>query len=132
MTFPDLSRLDTSTTLGQVTFLVVAITVLVGTVRQNIRFSIKKPMNRSYKTLAREIDELRAESKVTQNTEKMLSRWQLVASELIRLLRNELADTGTKETERIKILIRKLKDLDSQITKGVMDSVEDREPPTLE
>lgn len=132
MTFPDLSRLDTSTTLGQVTFLVVAITVLVGTVRQNIRFNIKKPMNRSYKTLAREIDELRAESKVTQNTEKMLSRWQLVASELIRLLRNELADTGTKETERIKILIRKLKDLDNQITKGVMDSVEDREPPTLE
>lgn len=132
MTFPDLSRLDTSTTLGQVTFLVVAITVLVGTVRQNIRFSIKKPMNRSYKTLAREIDELRAESKVTQNTEKMLSRWQLVASELIRLLRNELADTGTKETERIKILVRKLKDLDNQITKGVMDSVEDSEPPTLE
>ena len=132
MTFPDLSRLDTSTTLGQVTFLVVAITVLVGTVRQNIRFNIKKPMNRSYKTLAREIDELRAESKVTQNTEKMLSRWQLVASELIRLLRNELADTGGKETERIKILIRKLKDLDNQITKGVMDSVEDSEPPTLE
>lgn len=132
MTFPDLSRLDTSTTLGQVTFLVVAITVLVGTVRQNIRFSIKKPMNRSYKTLAREIDELRAESKVTQNTEKMLSRWQLVASELIRLLRNELAGTGTKETERIKILIRKLKDLDNQITKGVIDSVEDSEPPTLE
>ena len=132
MTFPDLSRLDTSTTLGQVTFLVVAITVLVGTVRQNIRFSIKKPMNRSYKTLAREIDELRAESKVTQNTEKMLSRWQLVASELIRLLRNELADIGGKETERIKILIRKLNDLDQQITKRVMDSVEDREPPTLE
>lgn len=132
MTFPDLSRLDTSTTLGQVTFLVVAITVLVGTVRQNIRFSIKKPMNRSYKTLAREIDELRAESKVTQNTEKMLSRWQLVASELIRLLRNELADIGGKETERIKILIRKLNDLDQQITKGVMDSVEDRKPPTLE
>lgn len=132
MTFPDLSGLDTSTTLGQVTFLVVAITVLVGTVRQNIRFSIKKPMNRSYKTLAREIDELRAESKVTQNTEKMLSRWQLVASELIRLLRNELADIGGKETERIKILIRKLNDLDQQITKGVMDSVEDREPPTLE
>ena len=132
MTFPDLSRLDTSTTLGQVTFLVVAITVLVGTVRQNIRFSIKKPMNRSYKTLAREIDELRAESKVTQNTEKMLSRWQLVASELIRLRRNELADIGGKETERIKILIRKLNDLDQQITKGVMDSVEDREPPTLE
>lgn len=132
MTFPDLSRLDTSTTLGQVTFLVVAITVLVGTVRQNIRFSIKKPMNRSYKTLAREIDELRAESKVTQNTEKMLSRWQLVASELIRLLRNELADIGGKETERIKILVRKLNDLDQQITKGVMDSVEDREPPTLE
>ena len=132
MTFPDLSRLDTSTTLGQVTFLVVAITVLVGTVRQNIRFSIKKPMNRSYKTLAREIDELRAESKVTQNTEKMLSRWQLVASELIRLLRNELADISGKETERIKILIRKLNDLDQQITKGVMDSVEDREPPTLE
>lgn len=132
MTFPDLSRLDTSTTLGQVTFLVVAITVLVGTVRQNIRFSIKKPMNRSYKTLAREIDELRAESKVTQNTDKMLSRWQLVASELIRLLRNELADIGGKETERIKILIRKLNDLDQQITKGVMDSVEDREPPTLE
>lgn len=132
MTFPDLSRLDTSTTLGQVTFLVVAITVLVGTVRQNIRFSIKKPMNRSYKTLAREIDELRAESKVTQNTEKMLSRWQLVASELIRLLRNELADAGVRETERIKILIRKLKDLDNQITKGVMDSVEDSEPPTLE
>lgn len=132
MTFPDLSRLDTSTTLGQFTFLVVAITVLVGTVRQNIRFSIKKPMNRSYKTLAREIDELRAESKVTQNTEKMLSRWQLVASELIRLLRNELADIGGKETERIKILIRKLNDLDQQITKGVMDSVEDREPPTLE
>ncbi len=132
MTFPDLSRLDTSTTLGQVTFLVVAITVLVGTVRQNIRFSIKKPMNRSYKTLAREIDELRAESKVTQNTEKMLSRWQLVASELIRLLRNELADIGGKETERIKILIRKLNDLDQQITKGVMDSVEDREPPALE
>jgi hypothetical protein len=124
--------LDTSTTLGQVTFLVVAITVLVGTVRQNIRFSIKKPMNRSYKTLAREIDELRAESKVTQNTEKMLSRWQLVASELIRLLRNELADIGGKETERIKILIRKLNDLDQQITKGVMDSVEDREPPALE
>lgn len=132
MTFPDLSRLDTSTTLGQVTFLVVAVTVLVGTVRQNIRFSIKKPMNRSYKTLAREIDELRAESKVTQNTEKMLSRWQLVASELIRLLRNELADIGGKETERIKILIRKLDDLDQQITKGVMDRVEDREPPTLE
>lgn len=132
MTFPDLSRLDTSTTLGQVTFLVVAITVLVGTVRQNIRFSIKKPMNRSYKTLAREIDELRAESKVTQNTEKMLSRWQLVASELIRLLRNELANIGGKETERIKILVRKLNDLDQQITKGVMDSVEDREPPTLE
>lgn len=132
MTFPDLSGLDTSTTLGQVTFLVVAITVLVGTVRQNIRFSIKKPMNRSYKTLAREIDELRAESKVTQNTEKMLSRWQLVASELIRLLRNELADIGGKETERIKILIRKLNDLDQQITKGVIDSVEDREPPTLE
>jgi len=132
VTFPDLSRLDTSTTLGQVTFLVVAITVLVGTVRQNIRFSIKKPMNRSYKTLAREIDELRAESKVTQNTEKMLSRWQLVASELIRLLRNELADIGGKETERIKILIRKLNDLDQQITKGVMDSVEDREPPALE
>lgn len=132
MTFPDLSRLDTSTTLGQVTFLVVAITVLVGTVRQNIRFSIKKPMNRSYKTLAREIDELRAESKVTQNTEKMLSHWQLVANELIRLLRNELADIGGKETERIKILIRKLNDLDQQITKGVMDSVEDREPPTLE
>ena len=132
MTFPDLSRLDTSTTLGQVTFLVVAITVLVGTVRQNIRFSIKKPMNRNYKTLAREIDELRAESKVTQNTEKMLSRWQLVASELIRLLRNELADIGGKETERIKILIRKLNDLDQQITKGVMDSVEDREPPALE
>lgn len=132
MTFPDLSRLDTSTTLGQVTFLMVAITVLVGTVRQNIRFSIKKPMNRSYKTLAREIDELRAESKVTQNTEKMLSRWQLVAGELIRLLRNELADIGGKETERIKILIRKLNDLDQQITKGVMDSVEDREPPTLE
>lgn len=132
MTFPDLSRLDTSTTLGQVTFLVVAITVLVGTVRQNIRFSIKKPMNRSYKTLAREIDELRAESKVTQNTEKMLSRWQLVASELIRLLRNELADIGGKETERIKILIRKLNDLDQQITKGVMDGVEDREPPALE
>lgn len=132
MTFPDLSRLDTSTTLGQVTFLVVAITVLVGTVRQNIRFSIKKPMNRSYKTLAREIDELRAESKVTQNTEKMLSRWQLVASELIRLLRNELTEIGGKETERIKILIRKLNDLDQQITKGVMDSVEDREPPTLE
>lgn len=132
MTFPDLSRLDTSTTLGQVTFLVVAITVLIGTVRQNIRFSIKKPMNRSYKTLAREIDELRAESKVTQNTEKMLSRWQLVASELIRLLRNELADIGGKETERIKILIRKLNDLDQQITKGVMDSVEDREPPALE
>lgn len=132
MTFPDLSRLDTSTTLGQVTFLVVAITVLVGTVRQNIRFSIKKPMNRSYKTLAREIDELRAESKVTQNTEKMLSRWQLVASELIRLLRNELTNIGGKETERIKILVRKLNDLDQQITKGVMDSVEDREPPTLE
>lgn len=132
MTFPDLSRLDTSTTLGQITFLVVAITVLVGTVRQNIRFSIKKPMNRSYKTLAKEIDELRAESKVTQNTEKMLSRWQLVASELIRLLRNELADTGSKETERIKILIRKLNDLDEQITKGVMDNVEDRESPTLE
>lgn len=132
MTFPDLSRLDTSTTLGQITFLVVAITVLVGTVRQNIRFSIKKPMNRSYKTLAKEINELRAESKVTQNTEKMLSRWQLVASELIRLLRNELADTGGKETERIKILIRKLNDLDEQITKGVMDNVEDRESPTLE
>lgn len=128
----DFGHLDTSTAAGQIVSVVLALTVLLSVLRQRIQFQINKPGTKSYKTIEKELKQLKQASEELQETNRYFVRWQRVASELIRVLRNSLAASAIEENPRVQRLVQMLDDLDEEITKGILDDGEDYKPSTLE
>ena len=128
----DFGHLDTSTAAGQIVSVVLALTVLLSVLRQRIKFQINKPGTKSYKTIEKELKQLKQASEELQETNRYFARWQRVASELIRVLRNSLAASAIEENPRVQRLVQMLDDLDEEITKGILDDGEDYKPSTLE
>lgn len=93
---------------------------------------INKPGAKSYKTLEKEFKQLKQASEELEETNRYFVRWQRVASELIRVLRNSLAASAIEENPRVQRLVQMLDDLDEEITKGILDDGEDHKPSTLE
>nr|DAQ73202.1 MAG TPA: hypothetical protein [Caudoviricetes sp.] len=128
----DFGHLDTSTTAGQIVSIVLALTVLLSVLRQRIKFQVNKPGFKSYKSLEKELVQLKQASEELEETNRYFVRWQRVASELIRVLRNSLAASAIEENPRVQRLVQMLDDLDEEITKGILDDGEDYKPSTLE
>lgn len=125
MPIPDLSGVDTSTTVGQVTFFLVALALFLNALRQNFKFSVGKPMQRSYRTLRRENEVLRIDIKYYKNGYLILRDWQLQANILIFILRNMVATGVRDESDEVTRIIEKLKQLDSELSELGEDDGED-------
>ena len=110
----DINQIDQTTSLGQITMLLAVVGVLASAVAP----FIPKRGPKSYRARIEIINErLEIESKNGQIVRKInrdLSDWQLIARQLIRILRNEIINSGGTVPDTVEQLEGQLDEIDNR------------------
>lgn len=110
----DNSAINPNSTIGQVTVLIVAIVSLITAVGPILRSQKGLLSRRKYDTILDELKASKIELNFTRKINRNLVEWQISARELIRLLRNSLAEKGVETPERVSVLILFLEKIESE------------------
>lgn len=110
----DINQIDQTTSLGQITMLLAVVGVLASAVAP----FIPKRGPKSYRARIEIINErLEIESKnsrIVRSINKDLSDWQLIARQLIRVLRNEIINLGGTVSDTAEQLEDQLDEIDNR------------------
>lgn len=108
----DLSKVDPSTTIGQVIVLIVVLGTLITTAKPLfVNFKGFKSQ-RNLSDVAGELEEFHRQNLVFRKTNRLLTDWQTLARELISLYRFRMADNNVNETARMKNIREQLRSLE--------------------
>ena len=110
----DPSLINTQSTLGQVTLLVLVGSTLLINLKPVISSSSKKLKQRSLASLTEELRASKREVLYSRNLVRDLSDWQLTARETIRYQRNKMIDAGVEPDERIESLLKLLEEIEQR------------------
>lgn len=110
----DPSMINTQTTLGQVTLLVLVGSTLLINLKPVISSSSKKLKQRNLASLTEELRASKREILYSRNLVRDLSDWQLAARETIRYQRNKMIDAGVEPDERIESLLKLLEEIEQR------------------
>ena len=110
----DPSMINTQSTLGQVTLLVLVGSTLLINLKPVISSSRKKLKQRNLASLTEELRASKREVLYSRNLVRDLSDWQLAARETIRYQRNKMVDAGVEPDERIESLLDLLEEIEQR------------------
>ena len=110
----DPSMINTQSTLGQVTLLVLVGSTLLINLKPVISSSRKKLKQRNLASLTEELRASKREVLYSRNLVRDLSDWQLAARETIRYQRNKMIDAGVEPDERIESLLDLLEEIEQR------------------
>lgn len=113
----DLSAIDTSSTLGQIAFLMISLSMLLAGIRQNFKIDFKRAnKKRNYTTLLEENQLLKTDLFTTRKLNRALTKWQMTAREMIWYLRSALIDHGDNPDSRVPKLQKQLEEIEDELT----------------
>lgn len=110
----DVSQIDTGTTLGQVTLLILAIAGGIATLRPVLKDLQKSKGQKNYAVLSSEMEAVKRELNFSIKIQRHNSEWQIVARELIRLMRLEMVDSGVEISSNVENLTRRLEEIEDR------------------
>ena len=106
--------INTQSTLGQVTLLILVGSTLLINLKPVISSSSKKLKQRNLASLTEELRASQREVLYSRNLVRDLSDWQLTARETIRYQRNKMIDAGVGPDERIESLLKLLEEIEQR------------------
>lgn len=118
---PDFSKIDTSSTIGQVALLIIALAFLASNLKGVFDGAKKTVKNRSLVSMDEELRTYKRELGYTRSINRDLVDHQLTAKETIRSLRLLLIDAGGKIDERTNELFETLKEIEQRSQEGAED-----------
>lgn len=107
---PDISQIDSGTTLGQVVIGLIALAMIVTTFKDVFKGVPKAVKHRNYRNLASELKETRLELNFQRGMNKSMREWELLAREVIRQMQNDLVEAGVEMDPRVTRLMELLED----------------------
>ena len=110
----DPSLINTQSTLGQVTLLVLVGSTLLINLKPVVSSSRKKLKQRNLASLTEELRASKREVLYSRHLVRDLSDWQLAARETIRYQRNMMIDAGVEPDERIESLLKILEEIEQR------------------
>lgn len=110
----DPSLINTQSTVGQVTLLVLVGSTLLINLKPVISSSRKKLKQRNLASLTEELRASKREVLYSRHLVRDLSDWQLAARETIRYQRNKMIDAGVEPDERIESLLDLLEEIEQR------------------
>lgn len=113
----DPAQVDSGSSWGQATLLVIAVTALLTSVTPHLKglFSRPKGDKRSnYKTLVSELESARRDNTFLLETNRNLGDWQLAGRELIRILRNDIIEAGLELSSRVISLSDRIEQIENK------------------
>ena len=120
----DPSMINTQSTLGQVTLLILVGSTLLINLKPVISSSRKKLKQRNLASLTEELRASKREVLYSRHLVRDLSDWQLAARETIRYQRNRMIDAGVEPDERIESLLDLLEEIEQR---SPMDNEEEED-----
>lgn len=110
----DPSMINTQSTIGQVTLLVLVGSTLLINLKPVISSSSKKLKQRNLASLTEELRASKREVLYSRNLVRDLSDWQLAARETIRYQRNKMIDAGVEPDQRMESLLNLLEEIEQR------------------
>lgn len=110
----DPNLINTQTTIGQITLLILVSTTLLINLRPVLKNSGKKFKQRNISSMAQQLKAANSEISYSRELTKNLSEWQLTARELIRHLRNRLVEAGVESDDRSFKLLDLLEEIEQR------------------
>ena len=121
----DPSLINTQSTLGQVTLLILVGSTLLINLKPVISSSKKQLKQRNLASLTEELRASRREVLYSRHLVRDLSDWQLTARETIRYQRNKMIDAGVEPDPRIESLLKLLEEIEQRPTRYDEEEEED-------
>lgn len=115
MTF-DPSQMNTNSLPGQIALIIFALASLAGTVKPLLSGANPKNMKKARMIKGIKQDLEIAHKEILHRTEesRILHEWQLVARQLIYIMRNSMASSGVEITEHMEKLMDALEQYETQ------------------
>lgn len=110
----DISQINTETTVGQITLLIAIIVAGIVALRPVIKDLRKNKGQKKYAVMASEMESTKRELNFSIQIQRHNSEWQIVARELIRIMRLEMTDAGIPLDDRIQNLMRRLEEIEDR------------------
>lgn len=109
----DPSMINTQSTIGQVTVLIIALVSLFTAIRPALNFK-SGSSKRKYDTIVDELKAVKKDLEFSRTINRNLVEWQISARELIRVLRIALADSGVEAPKSVEVLTAFLEKIESE------------------
>lgn len=110
----DPSQINTDTTIGQIMLFIMVVVAGIVSLRPVIRDLRKSKGQKNYKVVTNELDSVKRELNFAIQIQRHNSEWQIVARELIRVMRLEMVDSGVPIDDRVENLTRRLEEIEDR------------------
>lgn len=110
----DISQINTETPIGQITLLIAVIVAGIVALRPVLKDLRKSRGQKNYAVMASEMEAVKRELSFSIQIQRHNSEWQIVARELIRIMRLERVDAGAEMDSRIENLARRLEEIEDR------------------
>lgn len=106
----DMSQIDGTTLIGQVTMFAIALAMVASTVKPLFTNAAKSVKARNYQSLAIDLKQTQDELTYQRGLSRSMREWELIARETIREMQNDLLEAGVPENPRITRLLELLEE----------------------
>lgn len=106
----DMSQIDGTTLIGQVTLLAIALAMVASAVKPLFTSATKSVKARNYQSLAIDLKESQDELSYQRGLNRSMREWELIARETIREMQNDLLEAGVPDNPRITRLLELLEE----------------------
>lgn len=117
----DPTKIDTSSTLGQITVLIAVIVFLIMNLRQLLPGVKDAVKHRNVKTVTEERDRALQELRHCQAVIRNLGDHQIASKEALRAMRLAMANEGVPLDERTEALLTTLTEIEQRSQEGFVD-----------
>lgn len=106
----DMSQIDGTTLIGQVTMFAIALAMVASAVKPLFTNAAKSVKARNYQSLALDLKQTQDELTYQRGLSRSMREWELIARETIREMQNDLLEAGVPENPRITRLLELLEE----------------------
>lgn len=106
----DMSQIDGTTLIGQVTMFAIALAMVASAVKPLFTNAAKSVKARNYQSLAIDLKQTQDELTYQRGLSRSMREWELIARETIREMQNDLLEAGVPENPRITRLLELLEE----------------------
>lgn len=127
------TEIDISTPLGQITFIAVAVVVVIQYVKPLIKTPKQAKASRTNRAISEELKISKRELEYSRQLRRDLTEWQLVSKELTRTMKLELIGAGVEPSPKMEKLSAMLDEIENRSIENILEeeSGKDSEPPAL-